>query len=62
MFFYAAWFGGFGWFSKKLSHEYLCVMGSTPIRSNAIAQFGRAIEVYAGSIPALLLKEWVDER
>ena len=37
---------------------HLCVMGSTPIRSNAIAQLVRAIEVYAGSNPAPIKFGW----
>ncbi len=46
MFFYAAWFGGFDDFPKNYHTRDLKVMGSNPIRSNAVAQKDRALDVF----------------
>lgn len=46
----------FDCFPKNNLH--LCVVGSNPIRSNAITQSGRVIEVNAGSNPAPINFGW----
>lgn len=57
MFFYAAWFEVSVIFQKMITN--LCVVGSNPIRSNAVTQSGRVIEVNAGSNPAPINFGWM---